>query len=532
MSDSVAPGRVLGDRYRLEVLLARGGMAEVWIAEDPVLSRQVAVKILHREIAVDEDLRTRFRQEAIAAARLSHPGIVATYDTGDDDGTAYIVMQLIEGMTLRALLDERGSLPIDDAVGIAVQVADALSHAHDRGLVHRDVKPANVLVQPDGRVKVTDFGIAKAAGSKDALTRTGAVLGTARYLAPEQVNGGSIDGRTDVYALGLVTFEMLTGAVPFPADTDMAAAVARLTTEPPALHSKLADAPEALGAIVDRSIARDPAERFPSAAALRDALVAENPGATPGTLTAARVAGASRPGPAGHGPIGPGPALVAAHTTPVDPTEARATGADNPPTQEQERVVAPSRRGRAGRIVLVAVLLIAAVVGSFFAVQALRDDDSGGGGGGNGGEAVVTPIAIASVHDFDPEGDGEEHADEVGFVTDGDPSTAWETEGYNTPDFGGAKAGVGLVLTLDADAEVGTVLVNADEAGWSAQIFVSTADGTTLADWGAPLAELENLPVDARFELSPATTGRYVLVWLTHLPPDGRLGITQITVET
>jgi hypothetical protein len=144
----------------------------------------------------------------------------------------------------------------------------------------------------------------------------------------------------------------------------------------------------------------------------------------------------------------------------------------------------------------------------------------------------VTPIAIASVHDFDPEGDGEEHANEVGFVTDGDPSTAWETEGYNTPDFGGAKAGVGLVLTLDADAEVGTVLVNANEAGWSAQIFVSAADGTTLADWGAPRAESENLPVDARFELSPATTGRYVLVWLTHLPPDGRLGINEIAVES
>jgi serine/threonine-protein kinase len=503
-------------------------MAEVWIAEDPVLSRQVAVKILHRELAVDEDLRTRFRQEAIAAARLSHPGIVATYDTGDDDGTAYIVMQLIEGMTLRALLDERGSLPIDDAVGIAVQVADALSHAHDRGLVHRDVKPANVLVQPDGRVKVTDFGIAKAAGSKEALTRTGAVLGTARYLAPEQVNGGSIDGRTDVYALGLVTFEMLTGAVPFPADTDMAAAVARLTTEPPALNSQRADVPEALGAIVDRSIARDPADRIPSAAALRDALVAENPAAAPGTLTAARVAEAGSPGPRG-----PGPAPAHAHTTPVDPTEARVAVADNPPTQEQQRVVTPPRGGRAGRTVLLVALVIAALVGSFFAVQAIRDNDSGGGGGGNGGSETVTPIAIASVHAFDPPpGDGEEHANEVGFVTDGDAATAWETEGYNTPDFGGAKDGVGLVLTLDADAEVGTVLVNANEAGWSAQIFVSSADGGALGDWGAPVAQGENLDVDARFELSPATTGRYVLVWLTLLPPDGRLGINQIAVES
>ncbi|HMG26637.1 MAG TPA: protein kinase, partial [Acidimicrobiia bacterium] len=206
MPERSTAGRILGGRYRLDRELARGGMATVWIAEDPLLSRRVAVKLLLPQLAVDEALRVRFRNEAIAAAKLTHPGIVATYDTGDDDGTAYIVMELVEGKTLRRLIDELGRLPVRDAVDISSQVADALEHAHRQGLVHRDIKPANVLVQPDGRVKVTDFGIAKAAGGED-LTRTGTVVGTARYLAPEQVNGNPVDGRADVYALGLILYE-------------------------------------------------------------------------------------------------------------------------------------------------------------------------------------------------------------------------------------------------------------------------------------------------------------------------------------
>ena len=204
-----SPGRVLGGRYQLVEPLARGGMATVWVADDPVLSRRVAVKILRADLAADDGTRARFRHEAIAAARLSHPNIVATYDTGDDDGIAYIVMELVDGPTLRHLIDEqRRRCPSRDVIRIGKQVADALDAAHRAGLVHRDVKPANVLVPPDGPVKVTDFGIAKAAGGDD-LTRTGTVMGTARYLAPEQVNGRPTDARTDVYALGLLIYEML-----------------------------------------------------------------------------------------------------------------------------------------------------------------------------------------------------------------------------------------------------------------------------------------------------------------------------------
>ena len=169
------PGRVLGGRYRLVEELARGGMATVWIADDPLLSRRVAVKILRAELAANEGTRARFRNEAASAAQLAHPNIVATYDTGDDDGTAYIVMELIDGPTLRHLIDEEGSLPVEEVLRIGAQVANALDAAHRAGLIHRDVKPANVLVPDAGPVKVTDFGIAKAAGEED-LTRTGVVM--------------------------------------------------------------------------------------------------------------------------------------------------------------------------------------------------------------------------------------------------------------------------------------------------------------------------------------------------------------------
>jgi eukaryotic-like serine/threonine-protein kinase len=266
-----SPGRVLGGRYRLVQPIARGGMATVWLADDPVLSRKVAVKILKADLAADEATRARFRHEAISAARLSHPCIVSTYDTGDDDGTAYIVMELVEGPTLRQLIHDTGGLPVRDVVKLGTQVADALDAAHRAGLVHRDVKPANVLVPPRGPVKVTDFGIAKAAGTDD-LTKTGTVMGTARYLAPEQVSGKPTDARTDVYALGLLLFECLTGHVPFGGDTDVATAMARLTTSAPSIRAERPDVPPALDDVIHRCLARNPEQRFDSAADVREAL--------------------------------------------------------------------------------------------------------------------------------------------------------------------------------------------------------------------------------------------------------------------
>ncbi len=266
-----APGRLLTGRYRLDQLIARGGMATVWLSRDELLGRRVAVKTLHPELAHDDALRGRFRQEAVAAAGLSHPNIVATYDTGEDDGIAFIVMELVEGESLRQLLDRRRVLDPPEACSIAHQVAAALDHAHRMGIVHRDIKPANVLVPREGAVKVTDFGIAKAAGGGD-FTRTGTVVGTARYLSPEQVQGQTADARTDVYALGLVLYEMLAGRPAYSGDTEMATAIARLTGPPPPLELTRPGIPPAIAGVVEQALQPDPAHRIPSAAAFDQAL--------------------------------------------------------------------------------------------------------------------------------------------------------------------------------------------------------------------------------------------------------------------
>ncbi|MGH9150866.1 MAG: protein kinase domain-containing protein, partial [Acidimicrobiales bacterium] len=276
--------RVLAGRYRAVRLVARGGMAEVWEGYDDVLARPVAIKVLHPHLAADEAFVERFRREAIAAARLAHPSIVATFDTGTDGEVTFIVMELVRGRTLRDAIREAGTLPAAVAVPIGAEVAAALEHAHQAGLVHRDVKPANILLSehegdtaPLLRVKVADFGIAKLAVPPDTagadLTQTGAVVGTARYLSPEQVEGQAPDARSDVYALGVVLYEMLCGRPPFQADTELATAVLHVREAPPAMGRHGGPVPAELEAVVLQALAKDPAARFQSATALRRALL-------------------------------------------------------------------------------------------------------------------------------------------------------------------------------------------------------------------------------------------------------------------
>ncbi len=482
-------------------------MATVWIAEDPLLSRRVAIKLLLPELAVDEALRVRFRNEAIAAAKLTHPGIVATYDTGDDDGTAYIVMELVEGTTLRHLIDERGRLPVRDAVDISSQVADALEHAHRQGLVHRDIKPANVLVQTDGRVKVTDFGIAKAAGGDD-LTRTGTVVGTARYLAPEQVNGHPVDGRADVYALGLLLYEMLAGRAPFSGDNDMATAIARLTSAPEPIRMARPEVSRPLEDVVARSLARDPEYRYQSAQAFKDALA-------PGRDTA---------------PTGPLTAPIERQELERTQVGARPQAPPQPPhPQPPPAPVAGVRRRRRWPWLLLILLLFAAGAVAAYALTNLTDENSGGGGGSPAAASRALPITEA--HDFDPPpGGGSEHGDEARFAIDGDPGTTWQTEGYSNRNFGNAKSGVGLWVQLDASHEISNVTVTTVEDGWSAQIYVADQPGNTLAAWGPVRATGDNVASTHQFDLAN-TRGQYVLVWCTQLPDANKLQIGDVKVE-
>jgi len=266
---------VLCDRYRLESRLASGGMGEVWRAQDLELNRPVAVKLLHPHLGDNPDLVDRFRREARAAARLSHPGIVAVYDSCSDGSREAIVMQLVEGPTLAEYLGHHRTLTSAQAVALGLSVSEALAVAHRGGLVHRDVKPANILFGPD-RALVADFGIAKALDETDH-TGTGTLLGSAAYLSPEQVTGKPVDARSDVFSLGVVLYECVTGSVPWRGDTPSSTALARLS-EPCVDPGTRAPVDSALAGIIMACLSVDPGRRFADAGAVHDALAAWEPG--------------------------------------------------------------------------------------------------------------------------------------------------------------------------------------------------------------------------------------------------------------
>jgi len=262
---------LLGDRYELGRLLGSGGMARVYEGHDRVLDRRVAIKVLNAGLAADAEFVARFQREARAAARLAHPGVVAVYDTGDHEGTRFIVMEYVEGRTLADVLAE-GPLAPARAAEVGREVLAALGAAHDRGLVHRDVKPANIMVTPEGALKVMDFGIARAAEEGTRLTTAASVIGTPSYMAPEQVEARPVDARTDLYALGAVLYECLVGAPPFEGTSAITVAARHVNDAPEPPRRRRPEIPPRLEAVVLRALAKDPADRWPTAAAFRAAL--------------------------------------------------------------------------------------------------------------------------------------------------------------------------------------------------------------------------------------------------------------------
>jgi eukaryotic-like serine/threonine-protein kinase len=263
----MAETRVLGDRYEIRSLLGTGGMASVYLGTDRVLDRPVAVKVLARQFAGDASFVERFRREAQAAAALNHPNVVSVYDTGDDGDVHYIVMEYVQGRTLADVIRDEGPLLPQRAAEIAEGVAAALAFAHRAGLVHRDVKPANVMITPTGDVKVMDFGIARAQ-TGDSLTRTESVLGTATYFSPEQAKGEGVDARSDIYALGCVLWEMLAGRPPFTGDTAVTVAMKHVRDEPAPPSSVNPDVPPPLDAITLKALAKNPSNRYQTASEL------------------------------------------------------------------------------------------------------------------------------------------------------------------------------------------------------------------------------------------------------------------------
>src|SRR5262245_17247701 len=354
-------------------------MSSVYKARDSLLERNVAVKVLHPQYDEDEEFVERFKREARSAARLQHPNIVTVIDRGEDGGRQYIVFEHIDGENLKEFLVRRGRLDVREALEIALEIARALSFAHGHGLVHRDVKPQNVLLNGDGRAKVTDFGIARSLDVESGMTQTGTVLGTSNYLAPEQANGQPVDAESDVYSLGIVLYELLAGEVPFPGESFVVVAMKHLHEPPPSILDKRRDVPVRVADAIDCALEKDPAQRFPSMAAF-----------------AAELEGA----------------LVEL---------------DRRPDAENTLVVPPPRpakkRKRVSRwpilIAAIAVLAIAAIAVGFLTL--------GGNNAGGGAAARAIPVQGRTTYD-PPPGDGHEHNERVALATDGNLSTYWPTE--------------------------------------------------------------------------------------------------------
>jgi serine/threonine-protein kinase len=379
MSD-FEPGAVIDGRYRVLSRIGSGGMADVYLAEDELLTRQVAVKVLQHRFVEDQEFVERFRREASSAAGLSHPNVVAIFDRGSWNGTYYIAMEYLQGRSLKRLVREHGALDPEAAMDITIQVLLAASFAHRRGVVHRDIKPHNVILSDEGRVTVTDFGIARA-GASD-MTHTGSIMGTAQYLSPEQAQGQPVSAASDIYAIGVLLFELLTGRVPFDGESAVAIALQHLSSEPPAPSSVNPAVPSVLDPVVLRALAKDPADRYRDAREFIDALegarsavvAAKVPGRYAPALTAGAAAGAAAalaaatPLYASHGGAPPAspPAAVAlvppADTSHVLGLAAPAAAADASPEEPDDDKRRRRRWWAAGAAVLAAAGLAAALL--------------------------------------------------------------------------------------------------------------------------------------------------------------------------
>ncbi|WP_026910206.1 protein kinase domain-containing protein [Patulibacter minatonensis] len=486
-------GTLLADRYRLEAQIGSGGMSTVYRAFDTVLERTVAIKLMHRNLAEHSEQLERFSREARAVARLNHPHIVQVIDAGEDEDTPFIVFEHVKGETLKERVQRAGRLPVTEAVAYAIEIARALGAAHERNIVHRDVKPQNVLINEEGVAKVTDFGIARTL-EEHGLTADGRVLGTTDYVSPEQAMGHDVDGQSDVYSLGIVLYEMLIGDIPFHGENQVAVAMKHVREELPDVQQLRPSIGTALAAVVDRATAKSLDVRYLGTeelvADLEDVLTIE----------------AGRRG----------------ETT----GEATAVFRSLPQEQQSRANLRPGRRS----VLLVAVL---AVVAAFAAAGFLFLGDNTTRGTG---QKPRTPVATGSqaisldadaAHDYDPSpGDGNEHADKTARVLDGDQSTVWDTEGYSNGSFG-AKSGVGIYLDVGAAGRTvaATKLdLTTPSAGWDATVLAAPdGDVPTTRDDQRWVEVGKLTDAKAGDDAIPLSTNgrryRYYLLWITKLPP-------------
>ena len=466
-------GEVLSDRYELEELVGTGGMSSVFRAHDRLLDRKVALKVLHQQYTDDDDYVERFRREARAVAALSHPNIVTVIDRGEHEGRQFIVFEFVAGENLKRLIERRGPAPVATALELGMQMARGLSFAHQQGLVHRDVKPQNILLNGHGQAKVTDFGIARSLDVQHGMTQTGTVLGTSDYIAPEQAQGQRVDEHTDVYSLGVVMYELLTSEVPFPGENFVAVAMRHINEPPPPIRDKRPDVSPRLEAAIQKAMAKDPEDRFPTMADFcreLEACLAEAQGET----------------------------QVAA-----------------PVVTKRRRTARSPRRGPSPWPVL-AVLAALLVIGGVIAILLVRHDN--GNGSSSGGTTSGTTggtggaVHVSAVRAYDPFGTGGEHDDKAPLATDGNGGTYWETERYDAaPSLG--KQGVGLVLDAGGSVQLHQIGIATSTPGFTAVIRAGdSATGPFPATVSAP----QQVGGEGRFDIRDGAH-RYYLVWITRL---------------
>ncbi len=465
-------------------------MSTVYRAFDTVLERQVAIKLMHREIARDSDQLERFRREARSVAQLNHPHLVGVIDAGEDGDpdfpTPYIVFEYVEGETLKDRIRRNGRLDVSEAIAYAIEIARGLGVAHDRGIVHRDVKPQNVLIDEEGAAKVTDFGIARSL-DQEGLTADGRVLGTTDYVSPEQALGHAVSGQSDLYSLGIVLFEMLTGDVPFKGETQVTVAMKHVRDELPDVQMRRPEVSAALAAVLDRATAKEVNRRYADADALitdlEDALAIET--ARSGQIT--------------------GEATTVLRSLP-----------------EGTRRRVPLRLRSPAK--LIATLVI---VGLIVAIAIVRlGVEHTESGTGKRAKAATPPgleevgLSQRATSDFDPIGGDGEHASETSAVVDGVSASTWSTEGYRNGDL--QKAGVGVVVDTSPGVAARQIELRTPTPGFTVELHVAKSstpktappDGWTQV--GGPVVVEDRRKIN--LDTAGQRFGRY-LIWITKLPP-------------